>query len=429
MITLDPSPLYYWMAKVYSENKTPDNKITLLNEGGFRSAKTWDAAHLIFTFCDHNRYGKMPLEIGVFRNMLKDCREKTYEKDFKKAGQMSNIYDRKDILKENQSPEWYLWGNKISFLGLDELTEQPSFDIVFINETLEVNNENKIKGLYGRCKMLFIRDWNPRYTHHWVFDWEGRPDVFFSHTTYKNNKHLEKSIVTFIESTSPWHLDDLDLPEDQRRPNEENIKNKTVDKWYFLVYGMGIRASREGLVFPFVTYVNEMPKDIEYVSYGVDFGETAETAIVKSGLKLKPKGQKHDLYLQKLFYKPTETSKDVVDVVIALKITTHLWCDNNQDNENAGIGWVHDMRAAGIHAVLTRKFPGSRAYWIASLKNFNIHIVKDPDGDFQREQENFCYRVVDGIQLSETVKKYDHLWSAAGYSVVGDFQHYLVNSE
>ena len=45
--------------------------------------------------------------------------------------------------------------------------------------------------------------------------------------------------------------------------------------------------------------------------------------------------------------------------------------------------------------------------------------MKDPD--VRKEQENFCYRVVDGKQLSETIKDYDHFFSACGYATVGDF--------
>jgi len=56
-------------------------------------------------------------------------------------------------------------------------------------------------------------------------------------------------------------------------------------------------------------------------------------------------------------------------------------------------------------------------------------MVRDPKGDLRKEQENFCYRVVDGKQLSETIKKYDHLLSATGYSVVGDFRELLDNAE
>jgi hypothetical protein len=90
------------------------------------------------------------------------------------------------------------------------------------------------------------------------------------------------------------------------------------------------------------------------------------------------------------------------------------------DNTNTGIGWVSDMRRAGIKALLTKKFPGSRLYWIAMLHKYNIHLIRDID--VKREQENFCYRVVDGIQLSETIDKYDDFWSASGYLTVGDFR-------
>ena len=151
MIQIDPGPLYYCMAKIYSENKRPDNIVTIFNEGGFRSGKTCDTADLIFTFCDHNRNRKMPLEIGVFRNTLKDCREKTYEMDFKKQMQRSGIYQQANILKENMAPEVNLWGNKISFRGLDDMTEAPTYDIVFVNELLEVDSYEKIRGLFGRC--------------------------------------------------------------------------------------------------------------------------------------------------------------------------------------------------------------------------------------------------------------------------------------
>lgn len=419
-MNINPNSLYYWMAKTYSDNKTPTNKVTIMNEGGFRSGKTCDTADLIYTFCDHNRYAEMPLEIGVFRNTLKDCREKTYDKDFKKQLQRNGLYHVASIRDENQSPKVTLWGNKISFQGLDEMTEAPTFDIVFINEMLEINNEEKIRGLYMRCTMLFIGDWNPKYTHHWIFDWEGRPNVFFSKTTYKNNKHLFPEIRTEIEATSPWHFDDLHLPEDERRPHEENIKNKTADRWYFLVYGMGIRASHEGLVYPIVTYIDEFPPDIEEIAYGLDFGETAASAFVKCGVRRNGKGVRDDLYLMKLFYTPTKNSFEVIELIEVLAANglydkrKIIHCDNNQP------GWVSDMKYSGLLCMPTVKYPGSREYWQSFIGSFNIHIVKDVE--FQIEQENFCYKVVDGITLSETVKKYDHLWSAAGYGCVGQFR-------
>jgi len=178
---------------------------------------------------------------------------------------------------------------------------------------------------------------------------------------------------------------------------------------------MGIRASRDGLVFPNVTYINlhDLPTDIEQHGYGCDFGTTAESAISKVMARQREKVP--DLFLQNLFYAPTENSNVLIPVVkevIPDYTAKYLHCDNNKP------GWIEDMRNAGINAIPTVKFDGSRDYWIQTIKKFNIHIINDPK--FQKEQENFSYRMLDGIQLSETVKKYDHLFSASGYGVVGD---------
>jgi len=163
-----------------------------------------------------------------------------------------------------------------------------------------------------------------------------------------------------------------------------------------------------------VNWIDEFPKDIEEIGYGCDFGETAQTAIVKVGVRrTKPKAE---LYIQKLFYCPTENSDIIIQVIQGLKIDKHIWCDNNMP------AWISDLRRADppILALPTKKFAGSREYWIATIKKFNINAVKDID--LRKEFENFSYRVVDGKQLSETIKKYDHLMSATGYACVGDFR-------
>lgn len=446
-MSFDPGKLFYWMCKTYSENKSSENKIVICNEGGSRSSKTWGTFHFLFAICDQHRFVATPLQIGIFRRTLKDCREKTYEKDFKPCMQAMKEFNQSDSRKENTSPDYILFGNRIEFRGLDDNSEATGYDIIFINETLEVEAEYLIKGLKMRCKRLLICDWNPRYSAHWIFEWEKIPFTYFSHTTYLNNKHLPKSVISDIESTSPWNLEDLHLPEDKRRPHHENIKNGTVDKWYFLVYGMGIRANREGLVFPNVTWIDSFPEDISEISYGCDFGQANPTAIVKIGVRRN--AIKSDLFIEKLFYASTETS-DIVSEVIhqlaekqivlacegktfdhesqrlvfiqTLKDSDHyipnkIWCDSNMGIEK---GWISDLRNRNIQALATRKFPGSRDYWISTIKRYNIHMVKDVD--LRKEQENFCYRVVDGIQLSETEKKHDHAWSATGYSTVGDFR-------
>lgn len=395
----DPNKLYYDKLKYFTYNKGKGNKIEMCDEGGSRSSKTWDNIHLIFTYCDHNRNKKK--DIGIFRDTLVNCKDytlKEFEKCFAKIGYPL-------IVSNPQKPYVNLFGNNLYFRGLaDESKQEASpFDVVYINEVLDIESETMIAGLKMRCKDLLIMDWNPKFTDHWVFNYEKHPNCLFTHSTYKNNKHLPTEIIREIESYDPT--------------NPINIENGTADEYRWKVYGLGLRASPEGIVFNDVTYINSFPDDCEHVSYGMDFGESNETAITKNGLKIIDGG--YHLFTQKLFYLPTENSDLIIDVIKRMGIDKHIWCDNNKP------GWISDLRNAGIRALATVKFDGSRDYWISTIKRCKVHIVKDPD--YRKEQENFKYRVVDGIQLSETIKKHDHLWSSCGYSIVGDFRPLMRN--
>lgn len=393
------------MARLFQEKASPETKLIIGNEGSSRSSKTWDIIHFIVAFCDENR--STPQDIYILRDTLVNCRDFTL-KEFQDCLRVIGIYNPRYMVN-SPKPVYRLFGHKIKFRGLDEEKASEGYpsDLLFFNEVLE-QSKSVVDGLIMRCRKMVIMDWNPKYTAHWVFKMEKRSDTVFLHSTYKNNRHLQKSVIKEIESYNPA------VP--------ANVKEGTADKFKWEVYGLGIRSNKMGLVFQNVTYVNKFPEDIEQFSYGMDFGMTAQTAIVKCGIRIrKPKS---DLFLEKLFYAPTESS-DVINQILnglnkkhpGIGTTTHIWADNNQP------GWIADLRNSNKSIFPTRKFPGSREYWISSIKRFNIHILKDPD--FQDEQQNFAYRVVDGKQLSETVKHHDHIWSGAGYSVVGDFRDLL----
>lgn len=291
----------------------------------------------------------------------------------------------------------------------EQASEGYPSDILFFNEALEMT-KSAMDGLIMRCKKMVVIDFNPRVTDHFIFDYAKREDVVFTHSTYLNNRHLQQSVRKEIESYNPA------IP--------ANVESGTADLFRWKVYGLGERCNRTGLVFPNVTWIDEFPADCDQISYGMDFGMTAQTAIVKCAVRIRQ--PKSDLFIQKLFYAPTENSDIVNQVLDQLGIgtgETHIWADNNLP------GWIADLRQKGKSIFPTIKFSGSREYWITAIKKFNIHMVRDPKGDLRKEQENFCYRVVDGKQLSETIKKYDHLLSATGYSVVGDFRELLDNAE
>ena len=231
-MNFNPNNLCYYMAKLFAEYKDSEKKLVICNEGGTRSSKTWDAYHLIVLICDHQR--NQWNEIYILRDTLVNCRDFTL-KEFIKCLQTIGIYDR-NLLTTSPKPYYNLFGNHIFFRGLDDEinTEGYPSDIIFVNEALETS-KGSVDGLKMRCRKMMIMDWNPKYVKHWAFNLEGQPDVYFTHTTYKNNKHLEKSIVTEIESYEP---------------TAHNIEMGTSDPFRWKVYGQGLRAANEQLIFP-----------------------------------------------------------------------------------------------------------------------------------------------------------------------------------
>lgn len=393
-MNFQPNALFFTLCELFQNRVSPETKLIVGNEGSSRSSKTWDTFHFLVAFCDHNRGN--PQDIYVLRDTLVNCRDFTL-KEFQDCLKTIGIYSDRNMVN-SPKPVYNLFGHKIKFRGLDDEQAMEGYpsDILFFNEVLECS-KSSVMGLIMRCRKMVIMDWNPKYTDHYIFDMEKRDDTVFTRTTYKNNRHLQASVRKEIESYNP------DVP--------ENVTNGTADNYRWKVYGLGERCNREGLVFPTVTWVDSIPGDVEQISYGMDFGKTAQTAIVRTAIR--GGHPKPDLFLQKLFYAPTESSSMIHEVIGNLGIDKHIWADNNVP------GWISDLRRSGRTIFPTTKFPGSREYWIASIKKFNIHIVRDVD--FRKEQENFSYRVVDGKTLSETIKGYDHLWSASGYSIVGDF--------
>jgi len=220
------------MAQTYSDAKKKSEKLTICNEGGSRAGKTFDTFALLVAICADNVSNG--LDIYILRDTLANCKDYTF-KDFVKFLKICNIYEANN-LSQPQKPNYNLFGNNIYFRGLDDEKNTEGFpsDIIFVNEVLETK-QTKVEGLQMRCRLLEIYDWNPKLTQHWIFKYEGRPDVLFTRTTYKDNKHLEKTIVKKIESYDPG--------------NEGNVKNGTANPFRWKVYGLGLRADREGNVF------------------------------------------------------------------------------------------------------------------------------------------------------------------------------------
>jgi len=414
-MNFDPNPLFYEMVKIYLENKDKPDKITICNEGSSRSSKTWDFFHFLVMYCENNQNADN--EIYILRETLVDCKDKTF-KEFKKCLKVMKVWDD-NCLSSPQKPDYNLYGNQVMFRGLDDSSEGYPSDIIFVNETLENQNKEKIDGIYMRCRKLVVYDWNPKYTQHWCFDLEGQPNVHFTHSTYKNNKHLELSVINTIEGYCPWNFEDLHLPEKQRRPHLENIKNGTADKYRWQVYGEGIRAAPEGLIFQYVTYIDSFP-DMGF-SYGLDFGFTTDpTALVKYA------EDKFNIWIELLLYEPTENADLIHEFAIAndiryQEIPTTADSSDKYTGENKGtVEMVKDLKGKRWNISKVSKTK-SIMYWLTSMKKKKIHIVKNHLYQYaKKEQENYRMKLINGIAINQPIDKWNHMWDSARYSHIAN---------
>lgn len=202
----------------------------ICNEGGSRSAKTFDAFLFLFWYALQND-GQEKI-IRIFRETNVTCKTNTFEADFKTA-----------LSKFGLQSEFQLKANfarcrttSIYFSGMQsggEVREATFSHVLFFNEAMENQKEIVDKWLM-RCEELAIFDWNPAATEHWLFDLELDPDCIFTHSTFLDNPNCPPAVVKTLLSYEP---------------TEENIKNGTANEYLWQVYGLGLRSIPVGMMY------------------------------------------------------------------------------------------------------------------------------------------------------------------------------------
>ena len=424
-MSFDPNLLYYRMSAIYSENKTEDTKVIIVNEGGTRSAKTWDAFHLLYTFCDHNP--NRGLEIYVLRDTLDNCREKTF-KDFQKCMQIAGVSKNITYRSEGMKPTAYINGNEIRFRGLDKASKEgyPS-DIVFVNEILDTQKV-QLDGIFMRCRMLIIADENPKYTEHWSFDLEKRDNCFFTHTTFLDNKHLQKSIVNEILGYEPWQRGSYEIIDNEliykgelisknNQPpvHKRNKEQGTIDEFKWIVYGLGLRGAMRGVIYQQMEFLNEFP-EIDFF-YANDFGFTNDP-----NATVKYAEDANNIWFELLIYEPIDNADALSAKFKSVGIDNRkpMVCDSadRYAGESGVVRMVNDLNDLGFDEAFKVKKTKDIMYWIGSAKSKKIHCVKDDAGlwkKVQSERQNYVFKEVHGIPINQPIDGHDHALTAMRY--------------
>ena len=362
----------------------------VFNEGGTRSGKSFAILQIIYRICQINKNKgliiscvseTMPhLKRGIIRDFF-DVLLKPY-----------GLYDSK--LHNKTDNTYLLFGNTIEFFSVDssDKVHGAARDILFANEIQNINYET-IFQLIQRTRIQIFFDWNP--THE-----------FWAHTQFLNNADFKEDI-TYIQSTyKDNHLWHESIIKDILRRAKNDIN-------YRRVYVEGLIGSIEGLIFPDIQFVDEMPTEFKWRAFGMDFGYTNDPTTF-----IDVRFYQGAIYVDELIYESGLSNQDIV--INAKKYYNYpdeIIADSSEKKS------IDEIYSLGMNIFPTEKFAGSVNFGIQLMKNYRIFVTKKSTNVI-KEFRNYKWKTdKNGKQLNEPIDDFNHAIDAIRYVC----QHKMIN--
>lgn len=310
--------------------------------------------------------------------------------DFKEILLKMGIYDQHAF---NKSELIYIFGNGswVDFFSCDDEQKMRGRkrDILFCNEANELSYL-EWKQLKMRTTMFAICDYNPSFSdEHWINELNRDSKTYHFITTYKDNPFLEQVIIDELESLQ--------------------FSNKSL--WQ--IYGLGLQAVVEGLIFKDYVVVDEIPARIRSRAIGLDFGFTNDNTAI-TGLAIDGK----DMYFDEFCYRTHMSTTDIID---ELKMCT-TWngyklkviADCAEPRE------IEEIHNAGINIFPVKKYAGSVVAGLNKMLEYRIHVTKR-SYNIIHELKNYTYaQDKEGRWLNEPIDKFNHAIDSLRYVVMSE---------
>ncbi len=352
-----------------------DIQRNILLQGSTRSGKTWAIIYFLIYFC--KKFKGAGIEIDIVRDTFTALKA-TVWKDFYTILTKHNIYE---AANHNKTDHIYnLFGNFINYYGADtpEKIHGRSRDILWINEAHQFPSET-IDQLFPRTRHKIIADYNPALgLEHWLDDYiDEYPPLI---TTYKDNPFLTQAQINEIES---------------RKDN----------KYWWSVYGEGVRANREGVIFENWT-TGEFNTNLVYC-YGQDFGFTNDpTTLIKVAVDQKHK----KIYLHQCYFSEGLTTEQIY--------TSNKHHIEKQNDlivaDSAEPRLINEVRKLGLNIIGVTKGAGSVLFRLTKMQEYEI-IITPQSKNLKRE---FSMYIWNDKRAGIPIDKYNHGIDAAGYAFI-----------
>jgi phage terminase large subunit len=223
---------------------------------------------------------------GLRAGAYRDAKTILQENDWLRKYYPESLHNKSDRIYKSTT------GSEIEFKSFsDEIdARQGKRHRSFCNEANGVHYE-VWEQVNIRTSIQSIIDFNPS-ARFWAHEkLEGRDDVEWKVSTFRDNRFLDKVIKQKILSYEPTH---------------QNIARGTANEYRWLVYGLGQVGRLEGLVFPDFKVTSEWPDDYKWRVFGMDFGYKNDPTVL---VEIRYHGGA--LYWKEHFYDTGLTNPDI----------------------------------------------------------------------------------------------------------------------
>lgn len=370
--------------KVYAtiENAVRSGFTVVSLQGSARASKTYNTLIWLIVYClTHSG-----TRLSIVRATLPALKASVFV-DFKEILIKMQIFNEKRL---NKSEMTYAFdnGSVVEFFSTD--SEQKlrgrKRDVLFVNEANELRYM-EWKQLKMRTTRFSILDYNPSFSDdHWICEVNRDADTYHFITTYKDNPFLEDTIIKEIESY------------------------KTQNPTLWQVYGLGLQAVIEGVIFPKWDTVDAIPYGVKKRFLGTDWGYAHDpTAIVEVGIS------GNDIYIDEHCYR---TEMLISDIIGELKHAIGDRAGMKIISESADPRMTQEIYRAGLNIHPVVKFKDSVMAGIQKMQEYNIHVTKRSD-NAKKELKNYTYmQDKEGKWLNAPIDAFNHILDATRYVIL-----------
>lgn len=373
------TPKGYEMLKVESRY--------LLSYGGSGSSKSYSATQkIIFRILTEKNH-----RILLLRKTASSLKKSVYQL----LQDVISDWGINDLFMINKTDMSFLCkanGNQIVLSGLDDVEKLKSIagiSVIWVEEATEITSDDfdqlnlRLRGHTKSYKQIILT-FNPVSSQSWIkkrfFD-SNIKNATIVHSTFEDNPFLDDEYKDILYSLAG--------------------QNQS----YYDIYALGKWRDRKGLIFPDYKLVDELPKEYDFETFGIDFGYNHPQTLVQT------RTVGNNVYFKELFYESETLVDDLIDCMNENNISksAKIYADSaNPDKivmiQNAGykkcVGAKKDVLAG-----------------IDFMKSKKIYITKD-SANLIKEIESYSWKLnKNGEAMEQPVKFLDDILDGCRYSI------------